>query len=63
MLEVEEVTLGLGLPLLKFKLQADCQAIQSSLHCAYVHVILLSLFHVWQSSSKIRLHFSFLFSA
>lgn len=44
MLEVEEVILGLGLPLLKFKLQADCQEIQSSLHCAYVHVILLSVY-------------------
>ena len=43
MLEVGEVTLGLGIPLLKFKLQADCQESKSSSHCAYVHMILLSV--------------------
>lgn len=40
MLEVGEVTLGLGLPLLKFKLQADYQEIQHLSHCAYVHILL-----------------------
>lgn len=40
MLEVGEVTLGLGLPLLKFKLQADYQENQSLSHCAYVHILL-----------------------
>lgn len=42
MLEVGDTTLGLDL-LLKFKLEANCQKIQSSLHCAYVQVTLPSV--------------------
>lgn len=42
-LEVGDITLGLAPLLLKFKLEADCQEIQSSLHYAYVHMTLLSV--------------------